>query len=211
MGLARWYDERVLPRVISLACGMDRITALRRQVVPLARGSVLEIGCGGGLNLQFYQSGTVDAVSGIDPNCSLLEKARREARDKGWDADIREGAAEDIPFPDKAFDTVVCTYTLCSVNDPKQVLAEMRRVLKPGGMLLFLEHGRAPDARTAGWQRRIEPIWKRIAGNCHLTRDVSHSIRAAGFEIAPIGRGYLENVPRWAGWMEWGSARRTGV
>ena len=208
MGLGEWYDAAVLPRVISLGCGSDDIGALRRQVVPLASGAVFELGCGGGFNQRYYDRGAVTSFSGIDPNARLLAQARARAEACGWPTDIREGKGEAIAFHDGAFDTVVCTYTLCSVEDSAQVLSEMRRVLKPGGRLLFLEHGRAPDAGPARWQRRIEPLWKHLAGNCHLTREVSPSIRRAGFEIDPIGQAYFDKAPRWAGWMEWGVARR---
>lgn len=210
MGFAKWYDNVILPRVISLGCGSQDVDELRRQVVPLARGAVFELGCGGGFNQQHYDAGAVTSFSGIDPNGSLLDAARGRARERGWDADIREGVGEAIPFGDGSFDTVVCTYTLCSVQDPEKVLAEMRRVLKPRGRLLFLEHGKAPDPGPARWQRRIEPVWKHLAGNCHLTRDIGGSIRKSGFEIEPIGQSYFDKAPRWAGWMEWGVARRAG-
>ena len=209
--LGKWYDETVLPKVVSLGCGSEDVDELRAEVVPLAKGAVFELGCGGGFNQRHYDAAAVTSFSGIDPNASLLEAARQRARDKGWEADIREGNGEDIPFHDGAFDTVVCTYTLCSVDDPARVLAEMRRVLKPGGRMLFLEHGKAPDPGPAKWQRRIEPVWKHLAGNCHLTREIGHSIRKAGFEIEPIGRRYFEKAPKWAGWMEWGVARRAGA
>ncbi len=211
MGIGKWYDETVLPRVISLGCGSPEIAELRREVVPLAKGAVFELGCGGGFNQPHYDAQAVTSFSGIDPNVSLLNGARKRAAEKGWDASILAGEGEDIPFGDGAFDTVVCTYTLCSVSDPGRVLSEMRRILKPGGRLLFLEHGKAPDAGPARWQRRIEPVWRRLAGNCHLTREIGGSIRAAGFEIDPIGQAYFVKVPRWAGWMEWGIARRAGA
>jgi ubiquinone/menaquinone biosynthesis C-methylase UbiE len=112
-----------------------------------------------------------------------------------------------MPFADARFDTVLVTFTLCSVHDPKQVLSEMRRVLKPGGKVLFLEHGRAPDADVQKWQRRIEPVWKRIGGNCHLTRPISGSYAQAGFQIAHVDKSYMPKTPRPFGWIEWGEAR----
>ncbi|WP_052761735.1 class I SAM-dependent methyltransferase [Aurantiacibacter luteus] len=211
MGLRHWYDETIVPKVVAAGCGTEEVARLRREVVPLARGAVFEIGCGGGYNQPLYDESAICSFSGIDPNGALLEAARKSAADKGWEVDIREGKGEAIPFHDGAFDTVVCTYTLCSVDDAPRVLSEVRRVLKPGGRLLFLEHGRAPDPVPAKWQRRIEPVWKRLAGNCHLTREIGGAIRAAGFEVEPIGRGYFEQAPKWAGWMEWGTARRAGA
>jgi ubiquinone/menaquinone biosynthesis C-methylase UbiE len=210
MGLRNWYEEKLLSKFITAACGQEEIAALRQQVVPLAEGRVFELGCGGGLNQRHYDRSRVTSFAGIDPNHALLDGARARAAEQGWDADIRAGVGEAIPFEDEAFDTVVCTYTLCSVGDHARVMAEMRRVLKPGGRLLFLEHGKAPDAGLATWQRRIEPVWKRVMGNCHLTREVGSALRGAGFAVEPIGQEYFAGMPRWAGWMEWGSARRQG-
>lgn len=177
MGLRSWYDAHVMPRVVILACGQKPVERLRAGVVPLAAGSVLEVGCGGGLNQRFYDKSRITAFAGFDPSEPLLERARASARDKGMAADLRLGTAEDIPFAASAFDTVVCTFTLCSVSDHGQAIAEMRRVLKPGGKLLYLEHGRAPERVVALWQERIEPAWRPLAGNCHLTRQVGAALR----------------------------------
>ncbi|MXO72310.1 class I SAM-dependent methyltransferase [Alteraurantiacibacter buctensis] len=210
MGLGRWYEEKVLPRIIGAGCGSAEVTELRRKVVPLARGAVFEIGCGGGFNQQLYDPQAVSSFAGLDPNPALLDAARARAAEKGWAADIRQGAAEAIPFADASFDTVVCTYTLCSVDDQARALAEMRRVLKPGGALLYLEHGRAPDAGPRKWQQRIEPAWKKLMGNCHLTREVGGAIAPAGFTLHPAGQDYFAGAPRWASWMEWGTAVKAG-
>lgn len=211
MGLRSLYDRHVMPRMITLACGQKGIEDRRRQVVPLAEGHVFELGCGGGLNQPLYDAGRVTSFAGIDPNEKLLDNARHRAHERGWSADIREGVGEDIPFADSTFDTAVCTYTLCSVDDPAKVLGELRRILKPGGRLLFLEHGRAPDASVAKWQERIEPVWKPLAGGCHLTRPIGSALRGAGFEVEPLGQAYLDRAPKVMGWMEWGVARRAGV
>ena len=210
MGFRHWYEETVLPKMIGCACADPKITALREKVVPLASGSVFEIGCGGGLNHPLYDRAKVTSFAGIDPNHALLDKARAAAQAKGWDADIREGKGETIPFADDSFDTVVCTYTLCSVEDEAQVLRELRRVIKPGGRLLFLEHGQTPDAGPARWQRRIEPLWKRVMGNCHLTRPVSGSVGAGGFALERVEHLYMEKMPKWAGYMEWGIGQKAG-
>lgn len=182
----------------------------RSHVVPLAHGDVFELGCGGGINQPFYHVDAVKSYTGIDPHEGLLDAARDEAKAKGWPADIRQGIGEAIPFESGSFDTVVCTFTLCSVQDPKQVLAEMRRILRPGGTALFLEHGRSPDAKVAVWQDRIEPVWKRLAGGCHLTRPISSAFSGAGFEVEPLGQGYLPKAPKFAMWNEWGAARKVG-
>jgi ubiquinone/menaquinone biosynthesis C-methylase UbiE len=176
--------------------------------VPLAQGDVFELGCGGGINQGFYNRAAITSYAGIDPHEGLLDQASAAAQAKGWRADIRQGWGEAIPFPDEGFDTVVCTFTLCSVDAPRQVLREMRRILRPGGTALFLEHGRAPDAGVERWQERIEPVWKRLAGGCHLTRPISAALAEAGFAVETFGRGYTPKAPRFAGWMEWGAARK---
>ncbi|MCB2087009.1 MAG: class I SAM-dependent methyltransferase [Sphingomonadaceae bacterium] len=208
MGLANWWDRHGVPRVIKFACGMPAIMKLRSQVVPLAQGDVFELGCGGGINQQFYHADAIRSFAGIDPGGKLLEYARAAAEAKGWKADIRDGVGEAIPFADESFDTVVCTYTMCSVNDQAQAVREMRRILRPGGKLLFLEHGRAPDAKVADWQRKIEPYWKPFAGGCHLTRPITEAVRAGGFEVEPMGAKYLDKTPKSIGWNEWGVAVR---
>lgn len=206
MGLQTWYDEHIVPRFIRCACGTEKIMELREAVVPHACGNVFELGCGGGLNQRYYDTAKVTAFSGVDPSPKLLDYAREQAGRKGWQVDIRAGTGEAIPFADASFDTVVTTFTLCSVQDQGQAIAELRRVLKPGGTLLFAEHGRAPDAGVRRWQERIEPVWKRMAGGCHLTRPVADALAAGGFAVKPAGQAYMPKVPRFAGWMEWGSA-----
>jgi SAM-dependent methyltransferase len=210
MGLGHWYNEKILPKCVAAGCGTPEVTELRRQVVPLARGAVFEMGIGGGYNQPLYDHSAVTSFAGIDPNGALLDAARARAKEAGWEADIRQGVGEAIPFDDASFDTVVCTYTLCSVDDPAKVVSEMHRVLKPGGTLLYLEHGRAPDAAQQKWQRRIEPVWKRLMGNCHLSREIGPVIAPAGFVLEPVGQEYFDGVPKWAGWMEWGVARKAG-
>ena len=211
MVAGRWYEDNVLPRIITLGCSLHGLDEMRSQVVPLAEGRVLEIGCGGGFNMRFYDPDRLTSYTGIDPNGALLDKARDKARSLRVETEIVEGTAESLPFADTSFETVVCTYTLCSVQDPAQAMAEMRRVLKPRGRLLFLEHGKAPDNGPQRWQRRIEPVWKRVVGNCHLSREIGTALRRAGFEVEPLGQKYYDGSPKWAGWMEWGKARRAGA
>nr|WP_298928139.1 class I SAM-dependent methyltransferase [uncultured Erythrobacter sp.] len=211
MGLGQWYDAHIMPRLITCACSQGQVMKRRAELVPMAKGDVFELGCGGGINQQFYDAPAITSYAGIDPHGGLLEEACAAAEEKGWPADIRQGIGEAIPFPDRFFDSVVCTFTLCSVQDPAQVLKEMRRILRPGGQALFLEHGRAPDANVASWQDRIEPVWKRMAGGCHLTRPIGSAFRGAGFDVEPMGQGYLPKAPKFAAWNEWGIARNPGV
>lgn len=210
MGIKGWYDATIMPRLITCACSQGQVMKRRAALVPLARGDVFELGCGGGINHAFYDAGAITSYAGIDPHEGLLEGARRAAREKGWVADLRQGRGEAIPFAEASFDCVVCTFTLCSVSDPAQVMREMRRILRPGGKALFLEHGRAPDPGVRRWQERIEPLWKRLAGGCHLTRPVASALAEAGFAVEPLGKGYTPKAPRFAGWMEWGVARKPG-
>lgn len=208
MGLAQWWERHGVPRLIECACSMPAIDDLRRQVVPRAQGRVFELGCGGGLNQRLYRRDAIEMFAGIDPNQALLESARERAIENGWDNQIEEGVGEAIPFPSSTFDTAVCTFTLCSVEDHERVLAELKRVLKPEGRLLFLEHGRSPDPAVAKWQDRIEPLWRPIAGGCHLTRPIGAALRGARFEVEPLGQKYVERTPRFAGWVEWGIAHK---
>lgn len=197
----------MVPKLIGFCCSQPPVMKRRKAVVPLATGRVLELGAGGGANLGLYDRGRVESVTGVDPSDGLIALAeeRMAAADRGF-FKVERGVAEALPFPDASFDTVLSTFTLCSVADPALALKEARRVLKPGGCLLFLEHGLSPDADVEKWQRRIEPFWKPIAGGCHLTRPVTATVTAAGFVVTSPGRGYMEKSPRFAGWVEWGVA-----
>ncbi|MDR3507462.1 MAG: class I SAM-dependent methyltransferase [Caulobacteraceae bacterium] len=204
--MTSFYDRHIMPRLIGCACGSRPIMRQRAKVAPLAQGRVLELGIGGGLNLAHYDPAKVAKVFGVDPSAELRARAVAAPRPEGLLVEVLEGTAEALPFEAGEFDTVVCTFTLCSVHTPAKALAEARRVLKPGGRLLFCEHGLAPDAEVARWQGRIEPVWKRIAGGCHLTRPVGTSIVLAGFALERLESMYLPKTPRSLGWNEWGAA-----
>lgn len=203
---AGFWDRVMVPKLIGCACAQPQIMKARSRIVPQSSGDVLELGCGGGINMQFYDPAKIRSFSGLDPSPELLDRSFAAARAKGMDADIRGGVGEAMPFADASFDTLLVTFTLCSVDDQRQTLSEMRRVLRPGGKVLFLEHGSAPDAGVQKWQRRIEPIWSRIGGNCHLTRPISAAYEAAGFAIAKLDKAYMPKTPRPFGWIEWGEA-----
>jgi SAM-dependent methyltransferase len=205
--MASWWDRHVAPRLIRCACAGPQIMKARSHVVPMAQGDVFELGCGGGINCEFYDPGKLRSFAGIDPTPMLLDDARRKVAARGIAADLRDGVGEDIPFAAASFDTVVTTFTLCSVADPARVLSEIRRILRPDGVALFLEHGAAPDTGVATWQRRIEPLWTRIAGGCHLTRPISDAYARAGFQVERLGSRYMPKTPRPMGWIEWGLAR----
>ncbi len=185
-----WYDRHVLPYLLDFACSLSPIARRRRKVIPQATGRVLEIGIGTGLNLAFYDRAKVERLVGIDPATEMHALARKRSQRLGLPVELLQLSAEEVPAESGSFDTVICTYTLCSVSFPDQALREMRRVLRPGGKLLFAEHGLAPDAPVAKWQARLEPYWSRIAGGCHLTRDVPRLLAEAGFS-ADMEAGYV--------------------
>ena len=185
-----FYNDHVLPRLLNLAMRNKDLEAYRRRLVPAVEGRVLEIGIGTGLNLPFYGPGAAEVV-GLDPSASLLRMAGGQAAGSAVRTRLLQGSAEAIPGEDASFDTVLTTWTLCSVRDADAALAEIRRVLKPGGHLLFVEHGSAPDAGVARWQDRLTPLWKPIAGGCHLNRPIEALIRRAGFRLPDLRMGYM--------------------
>lgn len=204
--MASLYDRFILPHFLACACASSPIMRQRAKIVPKATGRVLELGIGLGLNLSFYDPDKVTRVTGVDPSPELRAKTLDAPRDPRLVVDVQDGTAEALPFEDKSFDTVVCTFTLCSVHTPAAALAEARRVLTPTGRLLYCEHGLAPDGNVAKWQRRIEPVWKAIAGGCHLTRPIGSAITAAGFTLGETDSMYVPKTPKIAAWNEWGAA-----
>lgn len=201
------YSRYVLPRLIHLACGTKDIMRQRAKVVPQARGRVLEVGVGSGHNLGLYRTDRVERLWALDPAPEMLALAEGRAKKLGTRGEIQflEAGAEDIPLDDATIDTVVLTYTLCTIPDPDRALAEMRRVLAPDGRLVFCEHGSAPDASVRRWQERIEPLWKPLAGGCHLTRDTAGLLGSAGFTLGTLETGYLPG-PRPMTFNSWGEA-----
>lgn len=185
------HGRYVLPRLIDLVMRSERDRAERARLVPAAHGRVLEVGFGSGLNLPFYGS-AVERLYALDPSRELYALARRRIDAAGVPVEFMPGSAEEIPLPGASVDDVVMTWTACSIRDPRQALREVRRVLKPDGRLIFVEHGRAPDAAVVRWQDRLNPMWKRVAGGCNLNRPIDDVIRSAGFDISDIERGYSD-------------------
>jgi ubiquinone/menaquinone biosynthesis C-methylase UbiE len=201
-----WYDRHVLPYLIDIACGIKPVRRQRRKVVPLARGRVLEVGIGTGLNLEHYDKAQIDQVVGLDPAMQMHRLARKRVARSGVPVELVGLSAEQIPFDPGTFDTVVCTYSLCTIPDPIAALQEMRRVLKPGGTLIFCEHGKAPDASVRRWQDRLTPAWSRISGGCHLNRDIPALLAQAGFRCDDLETMYLPG-PRPLTFNYWGTAK----
>jgi ubiquinone/menaquinone biosynthesis C-methylase UbiE len=200
-----FYQDQIVPLLINLAMRNKNLAAYRSRVVPAAEGRVLEIGVGSGLNLPFY-SAKAEQLIGLDPSPRLLAMARRAARPRLGRVEFVEGSAEAIPLESASVDTVLTTWTLCSIPQALGALGEMRRVLRPGGRLLFVEHGRAPDPAVVWWQDRLTPLWKRIGGGCHLNRPIRSLIGDAGFQFDRCETGYMRG-PKPITFMYEGSAR----
>lgn len=200
-----FYENCMLPYLVNLAMRNRRLIPYRERAISAAEGRVLEIGIGSGLNLPFYGA-TVGHVVGLDPSPRLLAMAQEGSRHSAIPIELVESGAEVIPLHDRSFDTVVTTWTLCSIPDASRALSEMRRVLKPGGRLLFVEHGRAPNRIVLRWQDRLTPIWKRLMGGCHLNREIAKLIEGAGFRLERLASGYMNSRNPMA-FMYEGSAR----
>ena len=201
-----FYDKYILPRFLNCACGTKPIQYQREKVVPLAQGLVLEIGIGSGLNIPFYNADRVTKIIGLDPSEELNRMARKVADEKGLRVEFILGGAEAIPLPQNHVDTVLVTYIMCTIPQVAEANKEINRVLKPDGQLIFCEHGLAPDANVSKWQNRIDPYWGKIAGGCHLNRNIPALITAAGFKIEAMEQMYLPSTPKFAGYNYWGTA-----
>ncbi|MDA9002992.1 class I SAM-dependent methyltransferase [bacterium] len=205
MGL---YDKYILPKFLNCACGSKPINYQRQKVVPLAKGKVLDIGIGSGLNIPFYNSDKIDKVIGIDPSHELIDLAKELANDCKASIELVIGSAESIPYPDNFFDTVLVTYTMCTIPNVAIAHKEMWRVLKDDGRLIFCEHGLAPDKKISKWQNRIDPFWGKIAGGCHLNRDIQKLITDAGFSFESLDKMYIPSTPKFAGYNYWGIGKK---
>ena len=200
-----FYDKHVLPRLIHLVCGLKPNMRQREKVVPLAKGRVLEIGAGSGLNLAYFDAGKVTHLFALDPSVEAWAIAEDRAREMAFTVDFVEATAESIPLDPESVDTVLVTYSLCTIPEPEQAVAEMRRVLRKGGELVFCEHGLAPDPPIRKWQDRINPIWRPLAGGCNLNRDIPSIINAGGFQIRNMDTMYLPG-PKPMTFNYWGVA-----
>jgi ubiquinone/menaquinone biosynthesis C-methylase UbiE len=201
-----FYNRRILPRLLDTAMSAKPITYQRRKVVPRAEGRVLEIGFGAGHNLPFYDPQKVEHIWALEPAAEMRARAGARAAASSIPMEFIGLPSEKIPLDADSADTILITYTLCSIPDVMSALAEMRRVMKPGGRMIFCEHGEAPDDDVKRWQRRITPVWKAIGGGCHVGRPIPKLIRDAGFKVEDMETMYLPGTPRFAGFNYWGSA-----
>jgi ubiquinone/menaquinone biosynthesis C-methylase UbiE len=203
-----FYNKYILPKVLNCACASKPINYQRDKIVPLAEGVVLDIGIGSGLNIPFYNKTKIKQLYGLDPSKELLDIAKSVAKKENLEIEFLECGAESIPLPDKSIDTVLMTYTMCTITDVALSNSEIIRVLKDDGKLLFCEHGLAPDKNIAKWQKRINPLWSKIAGGCNLNRDIPNLISSSGFKISNMEEMYLPSTPKFAGYNYWGVAKK---
>tara|TARA_B100001013_G_C24610409_1_gene442905 strand:- start:475 stop:1098 length:624 start_codon:yes stop_codon:yes gene_type:complete len=201
------YDKYILPNFLNCICSAKPIGYQRQKIVPYAEGAVLEVGIGSGLNLPFYDKSRVDKIWGLDPSKELNKMASKVASEEGLEVDFLISEAEDIPLPDNEVDTVLITYTMCTITEVIRANEEMRRVLKPKGKMIFCEHGKSPDQNVFKWQKRINPLWRKIAGGCNLHRDIPSLIKESGFKLEKLDTMYLPSTPKFAGYNYWGYAK----
>jgi len=203
-----FYERKILPWVIDTTCSNKAVRYQRRKVVPLAEGQVLEVGVGSGLNFPFYDEAKVERVFALEPSAEMLEKAKPRIEAVSFPVEPLGLDGEQIPLDDKSVDTVLVTYTLCTIPAVVSALEGMRRVLKPGGRLIFCEHGLAPDPGVARWQNRLNPLWQRIGGGCNLNRDIPALVKAGGFRIEDLDTMYLPgpNFLHFSNFNYWGTA-----
>ncbi len=201
----RLYNQYILPKIIHFTCGLKPSMRQREKVVPQAHGRVLEVGIGSGLNLPYYDSEKVTKIWGLDPSPEMIEMASQAAKSVSFDVEFIGLPGEEIPLENNSVDTVVVTYTLCTIPETLPALMQMKRVLRPGGELVFCEHGAAPDASVRRWQNRLNPIWKRLGGGCNLNRPIPDLLEAGGFQVKKLDTMY---IPGWrpASFNFWGIA-----
>ena len=204
------YEKYFLPKLLDCCCGMEGFQKKRAQVIPRVSGRVLEIGIGSGLNFDFYDFEKVTEVIGVDPAVSSVALAKSRAKDFHSKISFIEATAESIELESSSFDSVVIGFSLCTIPEPMQALAEAHRLLKSGGSLFFLEHGLAPEPNIQKWQHRITPVWKKIAGGCNLNRNIEELIIAGGFEFKDLKKKYIKG-PKIASYLSYGEAPKARV
>ncbi len=201
-----FYEKYILPRGLNVAMGQKPIMKQREKVVPLAEGRVLEIGVGAGHNFAFYDPAKVEKLWALEPAEEMRALARPHAEKLSFEVDFLDLPGEDIPLDDNSADTIMITYTMCTIPDAVKALHGMRRVLKPGGRMIFCEHGKAPDEAILKWQNRLNPIWKKLGGGCNMNRDIPAIILEGGFQCEKMEEGYLPNSAKILSYNYWGHA-----
>jgi len=200
------YEKYILPRLLNCACSSKQINIQRKKVTPHARGKILEVGIGSGLNLPFYDKSKIIELWSIDPSKELNTMAKNAAKNEKLSVNFIISSAEEIPLPDNYFDTVLITYTMCTIPEAIKANNEIRRVLKNDGKLIFCEHGLSPDDNIKKWQNRINKFWSKIAGGCNINRNIPSLIKKSGFKVIEIEEMYIPKTPKIAGYNYWGYA-----
>ncbi len=200
-----FYDKHILPLCLDMACGVKPIRKQREKIVPLAEGVVLEIGIGSGQNLPHYNPNNVSKIIGVDPDDNIWKRSAKRRAACPIEVERIGLSGEDIPLEKNTADTVVVTYSLCTIPDPVKALHEMKRILRPGGRILFSEHGKAPDNNVHKWQNRIDPLWGKIAGGCHSGRDIPELFKQADLKFESLEEMYIPG-PKILSYNYWGAA-----
>ena len=200
------YENYVLPKMLDCCCSTKPISYQRKKIVPEASGTILEIGIGSGLNIPYYQKSKVNKVIGLEPSEQLCKMAKKTADDNNFSIDFLVNGAEEIELPSNSIDTILLTYTLCSIPEPYIALKEIMRVMKSDGRILFCEHGIAPDEVVQKWQNRINPLWGKLFGGCNINRDIPNILKNGGFKINSLDKMYLPSTPKIVGYNYWGEA-----
>jgi len=200
------YENYVLPKMLNCCCSTKPISYQRKKIVPEASGTILEIGIGSGLNIPYYQKSKINKVIGLEPSEQLCKMAKKTADDNNFSIDFLVNGAEEIELPSNSIDTILLTYTLCSIPEPYIALKEIMRVMKSDGRILFCEHGIAPDEVVQKWQNRINPLWGKLFGGCNINRDIPNILKNGGFKINSLDKMYLPSTPKIVGYNYWGEA-----
>ena len=200
------YDKYILPHLLNCTCNQKPFIHQRRKVVPLAKGNILEIGIGSGLNIPFYETEGINKIWGIDPSEELISMAKNQIRNGAPDIELIVSKAEEIDFEDAFFDTILMTYTMCTIANLSDAFTELKRVMKPTGKLIFCEHGLPPDKNVVKWQNRINTFWPKISGGCNINKKIPSIIESSGFSILNLENMYLPKTPKVLGYNYWGTA-----
>ena len=206
MMIGSLYEKYLLPKMLDCCCSTKPINYQRNKVVPHAKGKILEIGIGSGINIPFYKKSQIEKLYGLDPSEELNHMALKVANKHNLDVEFLLSGAEEIPLPSNSIDTILITYTLCTIPDLNSSMSEMKRVLKDDGNFLFCEHGIAPDLNIIKWQNRINPVWGKLFGGCSINRDIPDIIQSSGFKLNKLNQMYLPGTPKIVGYNYWGHA-----
>ena len=204
--IGKLYERHVLPKVLDTCCSTKPVNYQRKKIVPHAKGKILEIGIGSGINIPFYNKANIEKIYGLDPSEELNNIAQKKAINNNLEIDFLLNGAEEIALPSNSMDTILITYTLCTIQDLESSLKEIKRVMKDDGVMLFCEHGIAPDENVMKWQNRVNPLWGKLFGGCNINRNIPEIIQSSGFTLNSLDQMYLPSTPKIVGYNYWGKA-----